>query len=151
MEIVSSHGGCMDVFELDELTEYDFGHTLAVVKGGEMLHFLDTPQNAVVLTDLGRRLLVLDANGRKALVNQQLRALRTFRFLIQLLDRAAGKRLPKEIVVEELVIRLPSQDPEQLFDIVVGWGRYAELFGYEPQSEMLYSSQPQAADTRGET
>src|SRR5258705_3943972 len=34
MEIVSSHGGCMDVFDLDELTGYDFGHTLGVVKGG---------------------------------------------------------------------------------------------------------------------
>ena len=60
-------------------------------------------------------------------------------------------RLPKEVVVEELVIRLPSQDPEQLFDIVVGWGRYAELFGYEPQSELLYLSQPQAAGAGGES
>ena len=141
----------MDVFELDDLTGYDFGHTLGVVKGGEMLYFLDTPQNVVILTDLGRRLLAHDANGRKALVNQQLRTLGTFRFLIQILDRATDKRLPKEVVVEELVIRLPSQAPEQLFDTVVGWGRYAELFGYEPRSEMLYLGLPQAAGAGGES
>jgi NitT/TauT family transport system ATP-binding protein len=54
MEIVRDHGGQMDVFNLDQLTEYDFGHTLAVVKAGEMLEFLDTPKNQVLLTDLGR-------------------------------------------------------------------------------------------------
>ena len=37
---------------LDALTDYDFGHTLAVVKAGEMLDFLDTPKNRVVLTVL---------------------------------------------------------------------------------------------------
>jgi NitT/TauT family transport system ATP-binding protein len=143
LEVVSSHGGQMDVFELDELTEYDFGESLSVVKGGEMLDFLDTPRNVVVLTDLGRRFLAQDANGRKALMNQQLRTLGTFRFLIQILGDAREERLPREVVVEELVVRLPSQDPERLFDTVVGWGRYAELLGYEPQSAMLYLDRPE--------
>ncbi len=44
----------IDVFKLDQLTEYDFGHTIAVVKAGELLGFLDTPKNQVLLTDLGR-------------------------------------------------------------------------------------------------
>ena len=127
-----AHGECMDVFELDELTEYDFGETLGVVKGGEMLDFLDTPKNTVLLTDLGRKLLlVTDANGRKILVNQQLRTLEIFRFVIQILEESAGKRLPKDVVVEELAIRHASHDVEKIFETVVGWGRYAELFGYE--------------------
>jgi NitT/TauT family transport system ATP-binding protein len=142
MEIVSGHGGRMDVFELDELTEYDFGQTLIVVKGGEMLDFLDTPRNAVVLTELGQRLLAAGANDRKALVNQQVRTLGTFRFLIELLGAAKGARLPKKAVLDKLMIRLSSQHPDQLFDTVVSWGRYAELFGYEPQSETLYLDQP---------
>src|SRR5580765_7634435 len=37
MEIVRDRGGRIDVFELDQMTDYDFGRTLAVVKGGEML------------------------------------------------------------------------------------------------------------------
>jgi len=146
MEIVKAHGGRMDVFELDDMTDYEFGQTLGVIKAGEMLDFLDTPKNAVLLTDLGRRFLSGDANSRKSLINQQLRLLGTFRFVIQILEEAANKRLPKDVVVEELVIRLSTQNPEQLFDTVVLWGRYAELFGYEPQSEMLYLDQPQTSE-----
>ena len=32
VEIVADHGGDMDVFALDALTDYDFGRTIAVVK-----------------------------------------------------------------------------------------------------------------------
>ena len=55
METLKSRGGKMDVFALDQLTDYDFGQTLAVVKAGEMFEFLDTPKNVVLLTELGRQ------------------------------------------------------------------------------------------------
>jgi NitT/TauT family transport system ATP-binding protein len=146
MEILRSHGAAMDVFELDELTEGDFGHTLSVVKAGEMMGFLETPRNTVLLTDLGREFVAHDQNGRKALINQQLRTLGTFRFVIQILDQAADKRLPRDVVVEELVMRLPSQNGEQLFDRVVNWGRYAELLGYEPESKTIYLDVPPSVE-----
>jgi NitT/TauT family transport system ATP-binding protein len=144
LEILNKSGGRMDVFALDQLTEYDFGHTLAVVKAGEMLDFLDTPRNTVVLTPAGRTLLGADVNGRKEQLNRQLRTLETFRFMLQILGESRGKRLPKDVVIDELVVRLPGQDYERLFDTVVGWSRYAELLGYEPQSEVLYLDQPGA-------
>jgi NitT/TauT family transport system ATP-binding protein len=137
MEIVRDHGGRMDVFALDKITDYDFGYTLSVVKAGEMLDFLDTPKNRVALTPLGNRLLDADINGRKALLNQQLRKLGTFRFAIQILEEAKGRRLPKDVVQEELVIRLPSEDVETLFKTVVSWGRFAGLFEYDAEAEVL--------------
>src|SRR4029450_2713678 len=100
---VRDHGGRMDVFALDKITDYDFGYTLSVVKAGELLEFLDTPKHDVVLTELGNRLLDADINGRKALLNQQLRNLGTFKFMIQILEEAKGKRLPKDVVQEELI------------------------------------------------
>jgi ABC-type sugar transport system ATPase subunit len=36
----------------------------------------------------------------------------------------------------------PPPAPEQLFETMVGWPRYAELFGYEPQAEILYLDEP---------
>jgi NitT/TauT family transport system ATP-binding protein len=146
MEILSTNGAAMDVFELDELTEGDFGHTLSVVKAGEMMGFLETPRNTVLLTERGRALVAHDANGRKALINRQLRTLETFRFVIRILDRAPEKKLPREVVVEELAMRLPSQNAERLLDRVVSWGRYAELFGYEPESKTIYLDLPQPLD-----
>jgi len=137
MEIVRDHGSQIEVFKLDQLTEYDFGHTIAVVKAGELLDFLDTPKNQVFLTDLGRRFLDADINGRKRIFREQLLTLPTFRFVMRLLKEARENRLHKDIVEEELAVRLTTEDVEKLFHTIVGWGRFAELFNYEATTEEL--------------
>lgn len=138
MEIVNDRGGKVDVFALDQLTDYDFGRTLAVVKAGEMLDLLDTPKNWVLLTDAGRQFLAADIAGRKEIFAQQLRQLGTFRFLIQILSEAKDHRLPSDVVQEELVVRMPTEDVEQQFKTIVLWGRFAELLGYDPDAGVLY-------------
>ena len=142
MEVLRDHGGQMDVFRLDSLTDYDFGHTLAVVKAGEMLDLLDTPKNQVVLTPLGRQFLDADINERKRLLNRQLQTLAVFRYVLQILREAKDHRLPEEIVEEELAVRLPTEDIPRLFTTVVAWGRFAELFGYSPEDQTLYLDHP---------
>jgi NitT/TauT family transport system ATP-binding protein len=138
MEIVRDHGNQIDVFKLDQLTEYDFGHTIAVTKAGELLDFLDTPKNQILLTDLGRRFLDADINGRKTIFRNQLLTLGTFRFVLHLLKEAKDFRLGKDIIEEELAVRLTTEDVEKVFNTVVGWGRFAELFGYDASSQELH-------------
>ena len=98
LEIVADKGGDMDVFALDALTDYEFGHTIAVVKAGELLDLLETPKNRVLLTPLGRAYVAGDPNARKRLLHGQLLELPTFRFVLGLLDRASEKRLPAAAV-----------------------------------------------------
>jgi NitT/TauT family transport system ATP-binding protein len=137
MEIVRDHGNQIDVFKLDQLTEYDFGHTISVVKAGELLDFLDTPKNQVLLTDAGRRFLDADINGRKTIFRDQVLTLGTFRFVIHLLKDAKNSRLSKEIIEEELCMRLTTEDVDKVFSTIVGWGRFAELFNYDATSEEI--------------
>ena len=146
LEILADHGGDMDVFALDALTDYDFGQTIAVVKAAEILDLLDTPKNRVVLTKTGRRYVAGDANARKALLNAQLRAIPTFRFVIGMLERAEGRRLPAHTVEEELAVRVPSHEPiDRLFQTIVAWGRYAELFGFNATEAEIYLDAGSAA------
>jgi NitT/TauT family transport system ATP-binding protein len=137
MEIVRDHGNAMDVFAADAITEYDFGHTLAVVKAGEMLDFFDTPKNKVLLTDLGRRYLDADINGRKRMFREQLLTLGTFKFINRLLVEAKGQRLSKDVIEEELAVRLTTEDVDRLFQTVIGWARFAELFEYSTDTEVV--------------
>jgi NitT/TauT family transport system ATP-binding protein len=151
MEIVRDNGGQMDVFRVDQLTDYDFGHTLSVVKVGEMFDFLDTPKNRVVLTPLGAKYLDADMNGRKSLLNEQLQKLGIFRYVVEMLKGAKDHRLPLEIVQEELVIRLPTEDVEALSKTIIGWGRFAELLGYSSETEEIYLDQPVGETSEAES
>jgi NitT/TauT family transport system ATP-binding protein len=144
MEMLRDQGSQMDVFRLDQQTDYDFGHTLAVIKMGEMLDFLDTPRNTVLLTPLWNKFLDADINLRKSLVNQQLRTLATFRFVAEILNQAPNKRLTRDVVEEELVVRMPAEDVAKLFDTIVGWARFAQLLGYSTETEELFLEAPNA-------
>jgi NitT/TauT family transport system ATP-binding protein len=139
LEILADHGGRMDVFALNALTDYDFGQTIAVVKGAEMLDLVDTPKNQVVLTDIGRQYVAGDANARKALLNAKLREVPIFGFVVRLLEKADRQRLPASIVAEELALRLPPTEPiKRLVRTLVTWGRYAELFGFNAAEDEVY-------------
>jgi NitT/TauT family transport system ATP-binding protein len=65
--------------------------------------------------------------------------------MIQILGEAKGGRLPKDVVEEELAIRLPHEDVGPLFKTVVSWGRFSELFEYDADSETLSLSRPPPA------
>jgi NitT/TauT family transport system ATP-binding protein len=148
MEILRDLGESAEIFQLDQMTDYEFGHTLAVLKTGEMLDFLDTPKNWVVLTETGVRFLDADVNGRKQLFRDQLQELGIFRFVSNLLSEAPEGRLPRDVVAEELAIKLPTQDAQLTFDTIVAWARYAELFGYAPETQELYLDQPEQQPAR---
>ena len=59
--------------------------------------------------------------------------------MIRILEEAKAHALPQDVVHEELVIKLPTQDVEEMFKTVVAWGRFAELFGYSPETEAIYA------------
>jgi NitT/TauT family transport system ATP-binding protein len=137
MELLRDRGGRQDIFSLDSVTDYDFGHTLTVIKAGEMLAFLDTPRNNVLLTPLGNKVLDAEINARKTTVKQQLRTLNTFKFVLKIIDESSNKQISKDLLLEEFAMRLPTEDIEKLFQTVVSWGRFSELFTYSPDTEML--------------
>jgi NitT/TauT family transport system ATP-binding protein len=140
MEMVHDRGGRVNVFALNQLTDFDFGHTLAVVMAGEMLDFLDTPREIVLLTDLGRRFLRHDINGRKALFRDQLLKLPLFSTLVKRLEKAGEHEMPRDLVEEDLVLHsaATAATAADLFEKIVAWGRFGELLGYSPDAEMLH-------------
>ncbi len=63
-----------------------------------------------------------------------------------MLKEAKNFRLSKEIIEEELAVRLTAEDVEKVFNTIVGWGRMAEIFGYDASSEELFiDSEPSSS------
>lgn len=143
MQIVKERGGNLDIFTLDQITDYDFGHTLTVIKAGEMLRFLDTPRNRVIITMLGRQYVEQDINQRKVFFRQQMEKMGTFRLIVQLLREARDHTLPQDIIEEELAVRLTTEDIERLMKTILAWGRFAELFNYSPDTGLFTLEPPE--------
>ena len=137
LDILLDHGGELDLFALDRITEYDFGRTIAVVKAAELLDFVDTPKQRVLLTELGRQYLTSPPADRRWILRRQILGLGTFASVVRLLAETPDVARRGEEVRDALATELPADDAAALFETVVNWGRYAELFSYDAAADEL--------------
>jgi NitT/TauT family transport system ATP-binding protein len=147
LEILADHGGTMNLFDIDALTDYDFGRTIAVAKGAEMLDFVDTPKNDVVLTDSGRRMVNASTAERPALLRLELLKLGVFCLVIRELAKDPDTPLTGDAVRDLLAERLPTVGASELFETLVNWGRVGQLFDFDAASDTLalYSGREEGA------
>jgi NitT/TauT family transport system ATP-binding protein len=141
MELLDDRGGREDGYKIARELQFDFGNLLKVMKAGEILGLLSTPAGDVVLEPLGKQFLEKNVNERKLMMREQLKKLSLFGYLVRLLRGQEDRALSKEVVLEHLVMLLPSEKPERMFSTVVNWGRFAELFGYNRDEDRFYLDQ----------
>jgi NitT/TauT family transport system ATP-binding protein len=138
LELLEDRGGREDGYKIARDLNIRFGDLLKVMKAAEILGFVSTPAGDVVLEPLGKRFLAAEINERKLILREQLKKHGLFSYFIRLLHGQEDKSLSKEVVLEHLAMLLPSEKPERQFSTMVGWGRYAELFGYNKDEDRFY-------------
>jgi NitT/TauT family transport system ATP-binding protein len=138
LEVVHDQGDRTELFRLASHLRLEFGRAVLAATAAELLDFVDTPRQEVILTTLGRTFVAADPNERKCLFHRQLRAIPTFAYVTDMLRRAPGMRLPAELIEEELAMHLPGEPTDRLFETIISWGRYGELLGYDPDAREVY-------------
>jgi NitT/TauT family transport system ATP-binding protein len=131
VEWLDARGGQEDVFRVAAETGREFGHLLQAVKAAELLDLVDTPRRLAVLTAEGRAFAAAGPERRKALWREKLLGLRLFADVRDALLVAPQHRLPRDFVLETIVLRMPSEDYQRVFQVWIGWARYGDLFAYE--------------------
>lgn len=137
-ELLADHKGTLDIFELPRLIEKDFSEALTTVKAAELIGFLDTPYQKVILTRLGQQIALGDVNERKETIKVQLQNLRLVKLLVERLQNQEELALPYSSVVEWLQEKQPAINAKTATDTLIDWGRYGGLFRYSSDEEMLY-------------
>jgi NitT/TauT family transport system ATP-binding protein len=138
LEALAAQGGRFDVFDYVAETHQGYGQVLMAVNAAEMLDFVRTPKDKVEITETGRRILGVDVNGRKALLNVQLQGMKLVAQLVEMIQGSPERGLPKDVVLQHLALQLPGENPTQQFHTLVAWTRYAELMGYSARRGLLY-------------
>jgi NitT/TauT family transport system ATP-binding protein len=137
-ELLVDHKGQLDVFELPRLIEKDFADALTTVKAAELIGFVDTPYQKVILTRLGNRIAHGDVNDRKETIKTQLQGLRLVKILVERLQNQEEMALPYQEVINWLQEKQPAINAKTAVDTLIDWGRYGGLFRYSSDEEMLY-------------
>ncbi len=136
LEYLDSKGGADDIFDVAADTDREFGQVMRITKAAEMLNFVDTPKQGVVLTADGRRFVQADTESRKPIWREQLLKLRLFQDVHSLLQREGGE-VNGDMVREMIILALPRENYEEVFETMVRWARFGNLFAYEDGADRL--------------
>jgi NitT/TauT family transport system ATP-binding protein len=137
LEYLDARGGKEDVFRIAADTNREFGRMIAVVKAAEMLDFVDTPKRMVNLEPLGQRFVKGTAEERKALWREQLLKLRLYRDVYDIIQRQPKQEIDRETLLELMVLHMPQENYEKLFNTFIRWARFGELFAYDETTEII--------------
>lgn len=129
----------MDIYDLCEELGQTIDEMLHVVSSSEHLGFVTTPGTDVVLTEAGLEFAQeQDPTERRNLFRAALLRHPLILHIYNLLDGDDDKSIPKSAALEQISLMLPFEDSDAQFDALVTMCRYADLFAYDPDKEVLF-------------
>jgi NitT/TauT family transport system ATP-binding protein len=137
LEYLDARGGQQELFRIANDTNQEFGRLINIVEAAEMLDFVDTPKRMVVLEPEGQRLVRANPEDRKTIWRNQLLKLNLFCLIHEGLQRAPNHQADRDFVLETIVIRMPLENYEKIFNTFIRWARFGNLFAYDELSETI--------------
>ena len=135
LELLADQGGRDDVYRLTEQLHLEVDDLLPLTEAAALLGFASLKEGDVELTEEGRAFADADILTRKVLFRQAaLEHVQLLRQIDQTLHAKTNHTIPIGFFEDVLDEYFSKKEVERQLDTVIEWGRYAEIFNYEPDS-----------------
>jgi NitT/TauT family transport system ATP-binding protein len=136
--------GRADLPELADDLQMEIDELFPLAESLQLLRFAEVAHGDILLSEAGRRFVDSDSDGRKRLFGQQLLAHVPIVALIRrVLDERPSHMAPYRRFSEELEDVMSEEYAEETMQAAINWGRYAELFAYDEQSQAFSLENPE--------
>ena len=138
LEFLNDRGGREDLYHLAEELLMEVDDLFPIVDEAVMLGFAESTQGDVQITGAGKEFAEADITTRKKLFRD---AVLSHVTLIQqirnALERKSDRAVPLEFFRDVLDKHFSQEDVQHQLDAALNWGRYAEIFTYDSQTDRL--------------
>jgi NitT/TauT family transport system ATP-binding protein len=142
LEFLNDRGGKEDLYHLAEELLLEVDDLFPIVEEAVLLGFAKAHEGDVEITPTGKAFAEADIATRKNLFRE---AALTHVVLMQQIHSALEKKsdgaVPLEFFRDILDEHLPEEEVQRQIDTVLNWGRYAEIFTYDSETDRLLRHQ----------
>jgi NitT/TauT family transport system ATP-binding protein len=124
-----------DLYKLGGPLGYELDDLLPVTEAAKRLGLVRIESGDIELTADGRRVAAAEEPQRKELLRARLRKLPLLAAVGKAVDESDEGRAPKQRFVDLLGDQFSSAEAERQLATAVDWGRYGELFDFDPDAE----------------
>jgi NitT/TauT family transport system ATP-binding protein len=136
-QLAEAPGLRADIYRLDEEAALDFRDLLDLLETAELLGFATVEMGDVLLTTLGETYAEASILARKEIFATRIRRLPVFQWLVDLIQATDRQVLARDVVGEALEMEFPPAEAAQQLQIIIAWGRYAELLVYDDDAAVF--------------
>lgn len=137
------YGGRIGLPELAESLHLNVDDLFPLTEVLEILRFAYVKDGDLVLSPAGRLFANADILERKKIFATHLtRYVPLAKHIRRVLDERPGHHATKARFLNELEDFLSEEEAERVFRVVIDWGRYAEIFAFDNNTEMLSLENP---------
>ena len=140
-----ANAGSIDLPVLAETLQMEVNDIFPILEALELLDFAHVAGRRVTLMRHGRAFAEADIQRRKVIFGEHLlRRVPLAAHIRRVLDERPSQRAPSSRFLRELEDYLPEQDAEGVLEVIIDWGRYAELFAYDSEAGIFSTENPGA-------
>jgi len=130
--------GRADLPHLADEENLDMDELFPLIETLQLLSFAHVSGGDIELTPLGRAYAEADMLARKQIFAEALiKQVPLAAHIRRVLDERPGHRAPAARFLRELEDYLSEEEAERVLDTVIDWGRHAEIFAYDYDTEIL--------------
>jgi NitT/TauT family transport system ATP-binding protein len=150
--LLKDHHGEEDLARLADDLDLEIDEILPATDFAEALQLVNVTEGRLKFTETGLKLANASIRERKTILREQLLGTTLFRTLVRALEAAPEEKLSDEEVGRLISFVVAPADEAALN--IINWGRYAELFRYDPEAHALTLVRhrpPKSTNTAGRT
>lgn len=135
--------GRSDLPELAEYLHLNIDDLFPLTEALEIMRFAYVDKGDLVLSPAGKLFANADILERKKIfATHLLHYVPLAKHIRRILDERPGHRASKQRFLTELEDYLSEDEAERVLRVIIDWGRYAEIFAYDNNAEMLSLENP---------
>ena len=138
LEILIEQEERVDIFRLGRRLRLPIDDLIPIIEAARMLGFVGLVDGDVALTETGREFAGADIYSRKEIFRRQVLLVPLVREVMGLVAKAPRRRLARAWLIRWLERSISELWASRTFEILVNWGRYAEIIGYSARTGELY-------------
>ena len=149
LELLLDRGGAEDLYHVAEDLHLEVDDLLPIVEASTLLHFARAQEGDVEITPEGKAFAEADIETQKRLFHDA--ALAHAPLLQQIrktLESKSDGSMPLQFFHDLLDEHFSEEDTQKQIETALIWGRYGEIFSYDPETDRLHlhrAPQPDAA------
>lgn len=147
IELVHAQGDRADLYQIGRTLQLEIDDLLPLVEATDLLALSEMQEGDLVLTLQGQHFAEADVLQEKQIFREQALAhVPLLGQIVHALETTPGHTLPEEYFLSTLEAQLGEEWAQEQLDILVDWGRYAELFSYQEERGIFRLEDPEAIE-----